>query len=113
MIKVLARPTNNAEQFCGQRQGGKFKRQHNFCPGWDENFGLHRINLSAFVVCFNVLQSILFCQNLKISSPVTVFQSVLGTRFWSLKLNIGSLESEKIGSLESEKSGPYKSIPGT
>jgi len=23
MMKVLARPTNNAEQFCGQRKGGK------------------------------------------------------------------------------------------
>jgi len=49
-------------------------------------------------------------------------QGVLGTRFVSLelkigsleleKLIIGSLESEKIGSLESEKSGPYKSKPG-
>jgi len=24
MIKVIAGPTNNAEQFCGQRKGGKF-----------------------------------------------------------------------------------------
>jgi len=37
------------------------------------------------------------------------------TRFGSLELKIGSLESEKIiiGSLESEKSGLYRSIPGT
>jgi len=32
------------------------------------------------------------------------FKGVLGTRFGSLEL--------KIGSLESEKSGPYSSIPG-
>jgi len=25
MVKVFARPTNNAEQFCGQRKEGKFK----------------------------------------------------------------------------------------
>jgi len=52
-----------------------------------------------------------------------VFQGVLETRFRSLELKIGSLESakiiigslksEKIGSLESEKSGTYMSIPGT
>ena len=43
------------------------------------------------------------------------FQGVLGTRFGSLELKIGSLESAKIiiGSLELEKSGPYKSIPDT
>jgi len=42
------------------------------------------------------------------------FFSVVGTRFGSLELKIGSLESGKviIGSLESEKSGPYRSIPG-
>jgi len=28
MMKVLARPTNNAEQFCGQRKGGKAKCWH-------------------------------------------------------------------------------------
>jgi len=33
------------------------------------------------------------------------FKGVLGTRFGSLEL--------KIGSLESQKSGPYRSIPGT
>jgi len=52
-----------------------------------------------------------------------VHQGVLGTRFGSLELKIGSLESEKviigflhskkIGSLESEKSGPYRFILGT
>jgi len=44
-----------------------------------------------------------------------VFLGVLGTRFGSLELKIGSLESEKIisGSLGSEKSRHYRSIPGT
>ena len=41
------------------------------------------------------------------------FKGVLGTRFGSLELKIGFLETEKIWSLESEKSGPYRSIPGT
>jgi len=31
----------------------------------------------------------------------------------SVKIVIGSLESEKIGSLESEKSGPYRSMLST
>jgi len=54
---------------------------------------------------------------------VRFFKGVLGTRFGSLELKIGSLESEtinirspeskKIGSLESEKLGSYKSTPGT
>jgi len=63
MIKVLAGPTNNAEQFCGQKKGGKFKCVHftKFFPGLHEIFGLHRItNLSSFVVCFNVVQLVLF-----------------------------------------------------
>jgi len=44
-MKVLARPTNNAEQFCGQRQGSKFKCEHftKFSSGLDENFDLCRI----------------------------------------------------------------------
>jgi len=54
-------------------------------------------------------------------SSTRFFKDVLGTRFRSLELRIGSLESEKIrslesekiGSLESAKSGPYRSIPGT
>ena len=43
------------------------------------------------------------------------FLSVLGTRFGSIELKIGSLESTKIiiGSQESKKSGPYRFIPGT
>jgi len=51
------------------------------------------------------------------------FYGNLGTRFGSLELKIGSLESEKIiigslesekiGSLESDQSGPYRSIPRT
>jgi len=58
-----------------------------------------------------------------VNGATSVFQGVLGTRFGSLelqigsleseKINIGSLKSEKIGSLESEKSGPYKSKPGS
>jgi len=42
------------------------------------------------------------------------FLNVSGTRFKSLELKIGSIESEQIitESLESEKSGPYKCIPG-
>jgi len=33
MIKVLARRTNNVEQFCGQRKEDKFKCEHftQFC----------------------------------------------------------------------------------
>jgi len=43
------------------------------------------------------------------------FEGVLGTRFGSLELKIGSLKSGEIinGSLESEKSCPYRSILGT
>jgi len=42
------------------------------------------------------------------------FKRVLGTRFESLELKIGSLESEKIiiVSLELEKSGPCRPIRG-
>jgi len=62
MIEVLAGPTNNAEQFCGQRNGGKFKREHftKFFPDLHKIFGLHTANLSAFVVCVNVVRLILF-----------------------------------------------------
>ena len=43
MIKVLARPTNNAKQFCGQRKEGNFKYEHftKFCAGLHEGFGFH------------------------------------------------------------------------
>jgi len=70
MINVLARSTNNAEQFCGQRKGVKFKSEHfpKFFPGFHEVFRLHRTNFSSFVVCFNVVQLILFGQYNKISS---------------------------------------------
>jgi len=70
MIKVLVRPTNNAKQFCGQTQGGEFMCEHvtKLCPGLHENFSLHRINVSSFVVCFNVVQLISFWQNNKICS---------------------------------------------
>jgi len=49
MIKVLARPTNNAEQFCGQRKGGKCKCEQltKFCAGLHESFGFIGFNLSS------------------------------------------------------------------
>jgi len=92
MIKVLAQPTNNAEQFRGQRQGGKFKCEHftKFCLGLDENFGLHRINISAFAVCFNVVQSILFWQNIKISSPVVLNRETRLPRGVSINFHWGT-----------------------
>jgi len=57
IIKVLSRPTNNAEQFCGQRQGSIFKCEHikKFGSRFDKNFDLRRINLSSFVVCFKAV----------------------------------------------------------
>jgi len=62
MIEVLARPTNNAEPFCGQRKEGKLKCENftTFSPGLHEIFGLYRTNFSSFVVCFNVILFILF-----------------------------------------------------
>ena len=49
------------------------------------------------------------------SDDQVLFSSVSGTRFGSLEVKIGSLESEKliIGSLKSEKSGSYRCILGT
>jgi len=39
MKKLPARPTNNAEQFCGKRQGGKFR-----CERFTKFYaGLHEI----------------------------------------------------------------------
>jgi len=73
MINVLARPTNNAEQLCGQSKGGTFKHEYftKFFAGLHEIFGFHRTNLLSFVVCFNVVQLFHFdkiitilCQNL-------------------------------------------------
>jgi len=48
-IKALAQPTNNAEQFCGQRKGDKLKREHltKFCSGLHEIFGFEGFNLSS------------------------------------------------------------------
>jgi len=59
MIKVLARPTNNADQFCGQSKRGKIKSEHfkKFCVDLHEIFGFHGINISSFVVCFNVVDN--------------------------------------------------------
>jgi len=57
MIKVLARPTNTHEQFCGQSKGDAFKCEHftMFFPGLHEIYGFHRTNVSSFVICFNVV----------------------------------------------------------
>jgi len=62
MIEVLARPTKDAEPFCGQRKEGKFKCENfkTFFPGLHEIFGLDRTNFSSFVVCFNVVELTLF-----------------------------------------------------
>jgi len=49
MTEVLARPKNNAEPFCGQRKGGKFKCENftTLFPGLHEIFGLNsRTNFS-------------------------------------------------------------------
>jgi len=58
MIKVLARSTNTAKQFCGQRKGGKFKCEHftKFYPGLHEIFASTRptSHLLSFV-SINVL----------------------------------------------------------
>jgi len=83
---------------------------------------LTRTNLStevsACVFCFAV-RAFLERQTV----PDRFFWGVLGARFGSLELKIGSLKSEKIisgsleleriGSVESEKSGPYRSILGS
>ena len=71
----VARPTNNAEQFSGQRKRSKFKCEHftKFCAGLHEIFGLHGMNLSSFVVCCNVVELFLFLQNINKSSVVKIF----------------------------------------
>jgi len=56
---------------------------------------------------------VIHCKHCNTKRLEQVLYGVLRTRFGSLELKIGSLESEIIGSLESEKSGPYRSIPGT
>jgi len=68
MIKVLARPTNNAEQFMDKEVQFKCDYFTKFCAGLHEIFGFHRFNLSSFVVCFNVAGLIIFWQDIKISS---------------------------------------------
>ena len=73
--RPIARPTNNTEQLCGQRKGGKFKCEHfkKIFPGFHEIFGLHRTNLASFVVCFNVVQLILFYKKSKHLVCVKIF----------------------------------------
>ena len=73
MLKVLARQTNNAEQFFGQR--GKFNCEHftKFCIGLYETFSFHRFNISSFFVCFNVVELVSFRQILKYVTYVKIF----------------------------------------
>jgi len=68
VIKVLARPTNTAEQICGQRKGGALRCEHitKFCVGLHEIFGFHWFNLSSFVICFNMVEAILFLQTINL-----------------------------------------------
>jgi len=49
MVEVLARPTNNAEQFCGRRKGKKFMCQHftKFCAGLHVIYWFHWFNLNG------------------------------------------------------------------
>jgi len=65
MMKVLVRPANNAEQFCGQRKEINFKceRFTKFCDSLHVIFGFRWFNLSSFVICFNV-ELILFLPNI-------------------------------------------------
>jgi len=63
MVKVLAGLTNNAEQSCGQKKGSKFKCGHftkffPVCIRFWASVGLPTTHI--FVVCFNVVQLILF-----------------------------------------------------
>jgi len=67
-MNVLARSTNNAEQFCGQRKGGTFKYERftKFCAGLHELFGFHGFNLSSFVICINFVEAISYLQNINL-----------------------------------------------
>ena len=58
MIKVLAQPTNNAKPFW-TKKGGNLSA-NKFCAGLHEIFDLHGFNLSSFVICFNLVELILF-----------------------------------------------------
>ena len=62
MIKIHERPINTAEQFRGQGKERNVKCEHftNFCAGLHETFGFHWFSLSSFVICFNVVEFILF-----------------------------------------------------
>jgi len=73
MINVLAQPTNNVGQFCGQRNGGKFKCEHftKFCTGLLEIFGLHGCKLSSFAICLPsmlIQQTLVFTCSLRIET---------------------------------------------
>jgi len=77
MINVLAQPTNNAGQFCGQRNGGKFKCEHftKFCTGLLEIFGLHGCKLSSFAICLPsmlIQQTLVFTCSLRIETLHTL-----------------------------------------
>ena len=47
-----------------------------FCAGLYEIFGLHGFNFSSFVICFNLVELILFWQNVKISIESMLKSSV-------------------------------------
>jgi len=77
MINVLAQPTNNAGQFRGQRNGGKFKCEHftKFCTGLLEIFGLHGFRLSSFAICLPsklIQQTLVFTCSLRIETLHTL-----------------------------------------
>jgi len=74
---VLAQPTNNAGQFRGQRNGGKFKCEHftKFCTGLLEIFGLHGFRLSSFAICLPsklIQQTLVFTCSLRIETLHTL-----------------------------------------
>ena len=50
-----------------ERRQFKCKHFTKFCTGLYEIFGLHGFNFSSFVICFNLVELILFWQKIKIS----------------------------------------------
>jgi len=60
-MKIHAWPTNNAEQFCGQRKEQNCKCEHlkKFCVGLHEIL-VSTASVSSFVIRFNVVEFILF-----------------------------------------------------